>query len=493
MVRIGLRTVTGHSHDLTNMKTISAEEFKKLYGQDTVNQFPQSSQQSNPITGPISRAFQGGVDQMKKGYGEAQNATNPLEMLGAGLNQAAGAVGAAFSPLAPVLEPTLGAGINFAADKISDVPAVQKFAMSDAGKKTQRVVEGVGNTATLLGTIAGGTKTPSVVRGAIDTTVSTAGKVAETVGKTGEYAKNVVRDVVPDTQRTINHQISKALDFTPGDLANITEKTGNDVGTWMSDHNLIGVNKKTTQANIDSFYRTSYKAVRDEIAKVDKAGITRDANQIPAYKTALSELQKKTDGIAGLEKEAAVIKKLASKEDPLLADVQKAKELLDEHYSLYNITGDVNEGVAKQGLANLRNQLKTYIEKEVQRTTKADISKLNNDVSTARSISDAITKRDPKGLTRANLTTRDLALGWFGSAFGGPLVGIAAVLVKKILLSPTVRLRVSKFLDTLSDARKASIKAQLESGKIPPELNQFVKQKTTSQNQEPSLGEGKVL
>lgn len=472
----GLKTVTEVTLKSTNMQTISAEDFKKKYGTQGVA----ALKQATPKKGAIATAFQGGIDQFKSGVGMAKASTNPLQTLEAGLQQGAGLAGAAFSPLAPATQ-YIGKGIDYAADKISDNPAVQKFAGSKAGQTTARVAQDVGNTSTLLGLMRGGEGGAGVVKAGANATERALSAGASSVGKGIARTADLGGDLIPSSQQLVTHNISKALDLTPGDLSRIAQNTGHDVGTWVAENKLIGKTKAETKANIQEFYKQNYKGVRDEISKADQAGVVRDADSIPGYRQGIDELNKKTNEVPGLEKESAEIKQLANKKNPTLADVQRLKEMLDQHFSLYKVTGDVSEGVQKQGLANIRTQLKEYLETEVKNSTGADIKPMNNNVATGRSLADAINNRQPRGITRANINTQDLMLGIFGAGVN-PLVGIAAVFAKKVMESPTARLRVAKYVDGLSEARKAAVKEDLESGKIPPELQKFVKKPNSSQS-----------
>lgn len=407
---------------------------------------------------------------MKKGYEQAKNATNPLQSLEGGLNEVAGGINTAFSPLAAITEPTIGAGINYAADKISNVPAVQKFAQSKAGEVTERAAEDVGNVTTIAGTLAGAKGAGKVGTGAVRT-------AGEAVDKTAGYLGGAVKDIVPTSQGVINHQIAKALDLSPSDMSNISKSTGNEVGQWLSEHNLIGGNKEATQQLINDFKTTNYDAVRSEIAKVSKF---YKQSQVPRFVDALKQIKKKVETVPGLEHTWAEVSNLLRKEELSLDDVQRVKELMDEHFKLYKVTGDVGEGVAKEGLSNIRKELRSFIEKEVKRETGADIKQMNNNVSTAKALDDAIITRAPKGLTSANIKTGDFATFFGGMSFGGPLTGIAALFVKKVMETPTVRLRVAKYLDEVSDAKKAKIQAALEAGEIPKEFDQFIKNRSSA-------------
>ena len=115
------------------------------------------------------------------------NAKNPLELIEGGLKQGAGLVESAFSPLAPVFKP-VGDLIEKGTDKISDTPAVQKFAQTKAGEVIERVAEDVLD-ATTIASVFGGSKTaPKIKTGA----VNTVSKIKDIGSGAINKAKNIV-------------------------------------------------------------------------------------------------------------------------------------------------------------------------------------------------------------------------------------------------------------------------------------------------------------
>lgn len=109
----------------------------------------------NDIVNPVKNAFSGGINQIQQGASEIGQGEGVLPAVGSALKIGAGIVGAASSPLAPVIQPTLGAASNAVSNKISDNPSVQKFAMSPAGQTTAKVAERVSNAGQIAGGIAG--------------------------------------------------------------------------------------------------------------------------------------------------------------------------------------------------------------------------------------------------------------------------------------------------------------------------------------------------
>lgn len=422
----------------------------------------------------VAKDFTAGVSQIKDSFKAPTSGINSFENA---LKTGAGVVNTALSPVAPILDATLGTGIRKTGEAIGGTKTAQNFVAQypTIAAGAERMAEDVGNAATIAGAVAGGAKAPKVS----STVTENASRAVDhpPKGPTGPSGlvtstKSAIRDVIPTTQRWINHHVSLALDLTPGDLNKISRSTGNDVGTFMSDHNLIGTNKPTTQELLNNFFEENYKGVRADIGKV--ADIYKQY-QVPRYVDALKQIQSSVAEVPGLEKTQAEVSNLLTKQDIKLSDVQRVKELLDEHFNLYKDTGEIGAGREKGGLANIRQDIKSFIEGQVKEKTGKDISSQNNNVATAKAISDTMTTREPKGLTRANLTMKDAAAFFFGSSFAGPLGGVAALFVKKIYESPSMRLRIAKKLDSMSDARKAQIKSDLEAGKIDSELIQATK------------------
>ncbi len=302
-------------------------------------------------------------------------------------------------------------------------------------------------------------------------TINKVGEAADSIKLPGvpTIAKNIGKDIAPTADRIVNDQVTKALNLTQGDVKNINLSTGNEPGQFLAKNNLIGNNLEETVKNVNNFYKTNYDAVRAEIGKV-KDAFTPD--EVPRFKEALTAIKQQISEVPGMQQANTEVDNLLGRKTVSLNDVQKVKELMDDHFSLYRAVGDVKEGVAKEGLANIRTDLKKFIETKVKDATGSDIKELNNNVMTARSIEDAAKARSTRGLTRSNVSLGDMGTFFATTgAFGGnPLAGVAAVLIKKGLSSPTFKLRFSKWLDGLSDAQKASAEKEIQTGKIPQDV-----------------------
>lgn len=422
----------------------------------------------------IKDAAVAGYNKAKEGHAQARDATNPLQLLEGSVKLAAGVADTVFSPFAPITKP-LEKGFNKSIDEISDNPAIQKFAGTKAGEITARVAEDVANTSTIAGAVAGAMETPKIgtaIANKTESVVNAVGtKVDDATNSIKNTTGNVINDLRPSAEGVVNEVATKALYLAPSDVANIFKSTGNKVGNFLAEHNLIKENIKTTTEAIGVFFKENYDLVRSEIGKVKN---TYKIKEVPRYHEALMQLKKSVSDVPGMQEIETEVNALLKNKKPTLADVQRVKELVDDNYSLYKVTGDVKESIAKEGMSNIRQELRSFIETEVKNNTGTDIFDLNNKVSTAKSIMNAIETRSPKGVTKANLQVGDLGAFGLGMSFGGPLVGVAALIAKKLTQNPSVMLRFAKWVDALSDARKLKVAEALKSGKIPPEVQEIV-------------------
>jgi len=420
--------------------------------------------------------------EIKKTFGEqARGEINPAEtgfrVVGDVIAGAGDVIGAAVSPVVEKL-----------AQKEWAKPAFEKLSQgmefyeewknsNETNRRTGEMLESVVNIADLAGVVGGG-------RAVGKAGVKAGAKVARVGGEATEAVARAVRpvvktlkeastEVIPTKSAMISGQITKALDLTAGDVSNIKLATKNDIGDWVANNNLIAKNKKETLSKINSFTKQQYDTVREEISKVPTVYTTKSA---PRVKDSLLLLKEELTGVFGQESALKEVGELLKKKKYNLNDVQRVKELLDDQFDLYKATGDVKAGQTKTGLANVRKEIKQFIETEVKNNTGADIRAFNNDVATGRSIAKLAEKRSTRGFTRANVSLSDLGVFSGGSLLGTPLMGGAALFVKRVLESSTVRLKLANFIKKLSPEKVNAVKSKLLKGQIPNELDDVAKQ-----------------
>ena len=255
----------------------------------------------------------------------------------------------------------------------------------------------------------------------------------------------IASDISPTSYKLQQGQVVKALELTPGDIANISKKTGNDVTDFVVKNNLIKGTPEEVVHSLDELRSAKMAEVRGEISNVKTMYKTEE---IPAYKKSLDLIASNLKDVPGLEAEYKQVTDLANKKEVSLSDVQQAKELVDKNYDIYSASGDVKQGTQARGLDVMRKELKTKIEDEVTKNTNGNtnIQQLNNEVQTSKELQNAIEKRQNKGMSRQYITAFDLIAGTSGTVAFGPLAGVGIVVAKKIAQSPAFRLKVAKLL-----------------------------------------------
>lgn len=471
------------------MNSVTKEQFAATYGTQALSAFQPLSQPPQTYTQRVASSFKTDLDKRVEAVGRIQSSNaSPLskatQTFGQGAGLAANAIESTVGEIPGVKQglAAIGQGINRLAtskpivkiaDAIGDNQTLQELTkFYDNDQEFKDTVDSVANIFRLGGDLAVGGTAGKAPRAAAQGIKVPALKVPQAV-------KGVAKDVLPSADRVVNSQVSKALELTAGDIKNINLSTGNEPGRFLADHNLIGANVDETVKNITTFKDTNYNQVRTEIGKVTK---DYTPAQIPRFHDALKQIEKQVTDVPGLEKVAVEVDNLLNARPTYaLNDVQRVKELLDEHFDLYKVTGDVKESATKQGIANMRRELKEFIEKQTKQATGVDIKPLNNNVQTTRSLLDAIEERSTRGLTRSNIRIGDFGTAGIALGFtGNPALALAAVIGKRIVESPTVALRFARMVDKFSDAQKLKFKQEIAAGKVPQELEDLYSESLSS-------------
>ncbi len=222
---------------------------------------------------PIQDAFSSGVNQTKQGFQEAQNATNPGQLLEGGLATAAGAANTVLSPFAPITAP-IGKAINWLGDKIGNIPAVQRFAMSKTGQNVARGAQDVANVTTVGGALTG-------LKGGAEV----APQVADTAVQGVKALDTKLGNIAPTPEQSFQSNVNKAFPVLKKDVGKTDAKV-NNVHTAFSD---IVQNK-------------------DSIGLVDKSGAPRNPQNftetVDAQNTRLPQIYKDyTSKLQGVDKQ----------------------------------------------------------------------------------------------------------------------------------------------------------------------------------------------
>jgi len=269
------------------------------------------------------------------------------------------------------------------------------------------------------------------------------GTASKAIG--GTLPAQVAKQALPTVQGLREGQVAKALDLTPGDITNISKKTGNNITDFIVSKGLIKDTPEEIAISLNDFRKNAKTEKANVIAQVQN---TYKQKQIPSFVKGLNTILKEVDGVAGLENVANEIKALKNKKTLTLEDVQNAQYIIDENSDIYSKIGDTKSSKTAKGLDNIRQDIRSFIEKEVDSATggQVDIRQLNNEIQTSFSIEDAINTRATRNLTRQGISLGDMGVLFGGGATFSPAVGIGLYIGKKAIETPAFRLAMTRVL-----------------------------------------------
>lgn len=387
--------------------------------------------------------------------------------------------------------------LGFIKDRYGSVDRFKETVVEDpvgALADIAAVATGVGSaikatgTAGKLGTLerVGGTVSRA---GQIADPASIAARTASTVAKATSGATSraarVISEVIPGFSEVKEKAVTRALDLTQGDVARFNQRRGITPGEYITQKTvqidgqnvpLLGNTVEDTAQNINTLKNNSYTELRSKLAQVDQ---TYGADEVPRVKNTLQSIASDLEGVPGLEDDLAEVQRLLSKEEYTLTDVQRAKEIFDERYNIFNKSGDPKAGDRAAGLKNVREDIREFIETEGDKYG-IDVRQLNDDVSVAYELEKAIEKGATRDMTRNELGLTDNIVGSAlagGAIFGGisPLTAAGLFLAKRTMSSPTFKLAVAQAVSKLGDVKARALTEALRAGKLTPEQTQLLR------------------
>lgn len=302
----------------------------------------------------IKEAFSGGVNQVKEGVSQVGNTTgNPLDLIEGVGKAGSGVVSAAFSPLAPILNPTLGAATKLAADKISNNKTVQKFSNSKIGQGVAKGAEDIANYSNIAGAVGGAMESLPTIKkipGAItdiadrivgkkaianDISKATAEKAIQAPKVAGKIVQGGISDI-PKAQKALSQiDISKVKTYRDLGVAlssKIKEIAGLQDKAYETRPENIHINDLTSQGH--NFVNDALQQLRDHFEKT---------NDIEGQ-AQIKELQSKA-GTQGLT----------------VKEVNNLARLHGRTINAFNANGEAAAGLTKQAAENTRQGLKSTV------------------------------------------------------------------------------------------------------------------------------------
>lgn len=360
---------------------------------------------------------------------------------------------------------------TYLSDRYGSLENIKKTAVEDPIGFIADVAGLVTGTGAAVRTVGTASKLSTVasVGSRIAQTGSKLEPISAVVSKIPKVAKatvGILSEVLP-IKKMGERSLNRAFGLTDVEIRNFRSKHGNSPAKYIMDKKLGG-DTDTILNSIEDIKDTNYKGVRETVSQVET---TYSPNSVPRIKQSLDIIESDVD-VPGLENLKNEVTALKNKENYTLSDVQRVKELIDETQSIYSRAGDVSGSAKAKGLANMRDELKTFIENEAK--PYGDVEAMNKEVSSAREMEDMILKNAEKGLNRASVGLTDMIL--IGSAGTGvgilPAAGI--LLVKKLIESPTLRIKFAATLNKVDKSQLVKMAREIKSGKTSPRTQKII-------------------
>lgn len=282
-----------------NINSLPQGSYTTIAGNPQTTAQPQQSF-SDKIWGMVANQAQSGIEQIKQGASQIENPQTDSIFGGAvkgfegALSVGSGIASTITSPLAPLFAP-ISAGINAVADKVSDIPAVQKFAMSGAGQTTARVAQDLSNAGNIAGTILGVDQVAKGVPKIAEKTANTIGDMGQSMGQrfsgpsddaiVSSYTKAVkptmAGKVGPGQLDQYNQKVPvavKAITANKDNLSFVGDTGDMETGKLPTSRMELADAVEQTKANIFKQYDTLAKQSGEQGATVplDSAGQALD-------------------------------------------------------------------------------------------------------------------------------------------------------------------------------------------------------------------------
>lgn len=347
-----------------------------------------------------SQAFQGGLQQGREGVAQISNtrSANPYDLISGVGKVGSGFIQSAFSPYAAPLKPVSNA-TNYAADKISNNPVVQRFSNSKVGQIVAQGAGDVVNYSNIAGAVGGAMEAPhatNIANNGLNTFADSAkpglnavkNDVISGVNKVGEVPKQIRTGLENKYIKQATTEWNKPATVTKPaynkatEIFNRAKTQGNNIGETLvknkinlSDHIENGA--YSTAETAENLHNDAIKLSNEMLRpSLEKANFSTPKTPVKeVIKTATDNINK-NKGLTP-EMKVTLIGQLQKTQEALESQFPEGMSLTDLHdekivrdiNSKYSPVGDIatnNEAIKNKAIADSsRKTLEAKAPKEV--------------------------------------------------------------------------------------------------------------------------------
>lgn len=379
------------------------------------------------------------VQEQIQGEGEFANKTALERGVGATATAFSGISGTLYNALPEGARNTLdkigggiGQGINYLADKISNNPALQEFAMSEAGKDTERVSRVLADLGIISGEILGADQATKV-------------PVEQGLTKTGETLTTGTEKTITGAQKLLPKSpeiMNRVARLNPSDAKKFAKLSGGKTqGEYLTETGNFGAPDKIIKNEATKFAETL--ASKDaELAKLP--GLYKDSSIIEATKELLKKAKSESSGSvkAPYLDEATRLQTKALAQGLSHKEINILKRLFEKNVKLgYNkLTAD--SSIIKKA-TNIDSALREFQDNIAKSVGFENLPELNKQIQLSKFLVDKLGDEvvGKNGLNNIGLTD------WIVLSGGDP-TAVGAFLTKRFFSSKGVQSKVAELMNT---------------------------------------------
>ena len=442
------------------MQTISADAFKKKYGEVGLAQFssPQTKKESSAMERVGSTIQQAGDTALNQITGQGEYAGQ------SDIQRGVGAFATAFSAplkvavdIAPkpirqglgYLGEKIGQGLNAVSNALSETPFIKGTAKDLPKSNSGGLGEG------LLGTLSSGGQIASDIlayKGIADTgnkIADTGNKIVDTTSQGIQKTKSIIDDYSKQAKQGLQEMTSdqpakimqRVARIPKSQQAKFEQVAGESVGEYLSKRGIFGNVDEISSKLYDRFIQSKNTA---DTALEQLPGVYNPA----PVKTALAELVGRESRVStpGAESQnLARVKELANKFDDqglTMPEINKVKRLYEANVKVDYLKSASANPEAVVRATNIDSAIRKWQFKQAETLGLKNLGEINRETQLAKNLLNALGKEYAGSAGNNAITLTD----WIMLSGGDPSA-ITGFLVKKGFSSKSVQAALAKFLN----------------------------------------------
>jgi hypothetical protein len=435
------------------MQRISPEEFKKKFGEESLNAFPQQNQ---PQASVGSNFISDVANQVKSNVNEASQSLNAswegrMNPFAAGANIAKNVSGAILSPVSQALKPIFDKTLAPVTDAIVGTKPAQK--LIDVLSGNPELVGAIADTLETALNAQGIEGTISSLRSGAGFVKSKAGEITPKIDLDAGVVSNNLKSNANNTSAGIMNRVAR---LSPNEETAFSKLSGKTPGEYLQETGNFGAPDKIIKSESAKFIE-SKNMVDVELAKLP--GRYQDG----AISDMLTGLYEKAQSVSGGNVKAPYLSQVESFLKKYnsggleMGEINAVKRLYERNVKLgYNKL--MNADKVEQA-TNIDNSVRNWQVKQAEELGFNNIGDLNKQTQISKYLVDKLGNKviGQSGLNSVSLTD------WIVLS-GGDVSSIAGFLTKRFFSSKNVQAKIAEILN--SKEKKGIIKPNIGPSKV---------------------------